>query len=392
MQTSQRLTLFRESVIRDMTRLALKHNAINLSQGFPDFDTPEPVKEAAVRAIQSGLNQYAITWGYPPLREKLAELYTTRLGWNVHPDKHVTVTCGVSEGIITAVQSILNPGDEILILEPAHDNFRPSAFIANAVPVSVALDAPDYRLEVARLRAAVTPKTKAMLLNTPHNPTGRVFDAEEIAGVIEVVLENDLVLITDEIYDRILYDGRSHQSPGSLAPLQDRTITIGGLGKTFAMTGWRLGYVIAPERFAEGIRTLHDYTTICAATPLQAAATAALAMPQSFFEQTTRDYHQRRALMMEILTQVGFQASTPQGAYYIMADYSQLPIPQASLPPTEFAYFMASDVGVAVVPGNSFYSLAGYGRSAIRFAFPKKLTTLEQAGERLLNLSRKELF
>ena len=384
MQTSQRLTLFRESVIRDMTRLALKHNAINLSQGFPDFDTPQPVKEAAVHAIESGLNQYAITWGYPPLREKLAELYTARLGWDVHPDKHVTVTCGVSEGIITSVQSILNPGDEIIILEPAHDNFRPSAFIANAIPVSVPLDAPDYRLETARLRAAITPKTKAMLLNTPHNPTGRVFDSEEIAGVIEVVLENDLVLITDEIYDRILYDGRTHQSPGSLEPLKDHTITIGGLGKTFAMTGWRLGYVIAPEHFAEGIRTLHDFTTICAATPLQAAAVAALSMPESFYEENTIAYHQRRALIMEILTDVGFQASTPQGAYYIMADYSQLPIPQASLTPTEFAYFMASDVGVAVVPGDSFYSLAGYGRSTIRFAYPKKLTTLEQAGERLL--------
>ena len=245
----------------------------------------------------------------------------------MHPDKHVTVTCGVSEGIITAVQSILDPGDEILILEPAHDNFRPSAFIANAVPISVALEAPDYRLEADKLRAVITPKTKAMLLNTPHNPTGRVFDAEEIAGVIEVVLENDLVLITDEIYDRILYDGRIHQSPGGLEPLRERTITIGGLGKTFAMTGWRLGYVIAPERFALGIRTLHDFTTICAATPLQAAAVAALSLPESFFEQTTRNYHQRRALMMEILTQAGFQASTPQGAYYIMADYSQLPIP-----------------------------------------------------------------
>ncbi|MEZ4593672.1 MAG: pyridoxal phosphate-dependent aminotransferase [Chloroflexota bacterium] len=369
-----------------MTRLALKHNAINLSQGFPDFDTPEPVKEAAVQAIQNGLNQYAITWGYPPLREKLAELYTARLGWDVHPDKHVTVTCGVSEGIITAVQSILNPGDEIIILEPAHDNFRPSAYIANAVPVSVALEAPDYRLEADKLRAVITPKTKAMLLNTPHNPTGRVFDTDEIAGVIEVVLENDLVLITDEIYDRILYDGRIHQSPGSLPQLKDRTITIGGLGKTFAMTGWRLGYVIAPERFAQGIRTLHDYTTICAATPLQAAAVAALSMPESFFAQTTRDYHQRRALMMEILTSVGLQANAPQGAYYIMADYSHLPIPQASLPPTEFAYFMAAEVGVAVVPGDSFYSLAGYGRSHIRFAYPKKLTTLEQAGERLIKL------
>ena len=369
-----------------MTRLALKHDAINLSQGFPDFDTPDPVKKAAVQAIESGLNQYAITWGHPPLREKLAELYTERLGWAVHPDKHVTVTCGVSEGIITAVQSILNPGDEILILEPAHDNFRPAAFIANATPVSVALDAPDYRLEAARLRAAISPKTKAMLLNTPHNPTGRVFDSKEIAAVIEIVLEHDLVLITDEIYDRILYDGRIHQSPGSLEQLKERTITIGGLGKTFAMTGWRLGYVIAPERFAQGIRTLHDFTTICAATPLQAAAVAALAMPESFYAESMVAYHQRRALIMEILTRVGFQANTPQGAYYIMADYSQLPVPQASLPPMEFAYFMAEEVGVAVVPGDSFYSLPGYGRSTIRFAYPKKLTTLEKAGERLMKL------
>ena len=367
-----------------MTRLALKHEAINLSQGFPDFDTPAPVKEAAVRAIESGLNQYSITWGHPPLREKLAELYTDRLGWSVHPDEHVTVTCGVSEGIITSILSILNPGDEIIILEPAHDNFRPSAFIANATPVSVALDAPDYRLEAARLRAAITPNTKAMLLNTPHNPTGRVFDDAEIASVIEIVLEHDLVLITDEIYDRILYDGRIHQSPGGLEPLKDRTITIGGLGKTFAMTGWRLGYVIAPAQFAEGIRTLHDFTTICAATPLQAAALAALTMPDSFYEESMVAYHQRRALMIAMLTEVGFQASTPQGAYYIMADYSQLPVPQASLPPMEFANWMAKEVGVAVVPGDSFYSLAGYGRSTVRFAYPKKLTTLEEAGKRLL--------
>lgn len=385
MQTAQRLTQFRESVIRDMTRLALKHEAINLSQGFPDFDTPEPVRQAAIKAIVSGQNQYTITWGYPPLREKLAELYTQRLGWSVHPDKHVTVTCGVTEGIVTSILSILNPGDEIIILEPAHDNFRPAAFIANATPVSVALDAPDFRLQAERLRAAVSSKTKTLLLNTPHNPTGRVFDADEIAAVIEIVLEHDLVLITDEIYDRILYDGRIHQSPGSLAPLQERTITIGGLGKTFAATGWRLGYVIAPERFAEGIRTLHDFTTICAATPLQAAAVAALSMPESFFAETLAAYHQRRALMMEILGEVGLMASTPQGAYYIMADYGQLPIPQASLTPMEFATFMASEVGVAVVPGDSFYSLPGYGRSHIRFAYPKKLNTLKQAGDRLIS-------
>ncbi len=383
MKPSRRVTQFRESVIRDMTRLALRHDAINLSQGFPDFPPPQTVLEAAVSAIRDGLNQYTLTWGYPPLLEKLAAVYSERLGWDVSPERHVTVTCGVSEGIVDAALAVLNPGEEMIVLEPAHDNFRPAAYLANAKPVPVPLEAPDYRLEAARLRAAVTPQTRALLLNTPHNPTGRVFDEEEMAAVTSVVLENDLVLITDEIYDRILYDGRQHVSPGSREELRERTITIGGLGKTYAITGWRLGYVIAPDDFARGARQIHDYTTICAPVPLQAAALAALNLPESYYAESLHAYHSRRALMMEILQQVGFTAREPEGAYYVMADYTGLNVPQSQWAPMPFAQWLTSEVGVAVVPGDSFYSLPGYGAGVVRFAYPKKLETLEAAGERL---------
>lgn len=374
---------FRESVIRDMTRLALDHDALNLSQGFPDFGTPEPIKEAAIRAIRDGHNQYAITWGYPPLRAKLAEMYTEKLGWDVSAADHITVTCGVSEGIVIAVAAVVNPGEELIVLEPAHDNFRPAAHMAGAKPVPVPLNAPDYRIEKSALQQVVSPKTKALLLNTPHNPTGRVFDADEVQIVIDLVLEHDLILITDEIYDRILYDGRIHVSPGSYEAVRERTITIGGLGKTFAITGWRLGYVIAPEPLARGVRALHDYTTICAPTPLQIAAETALNLPEEFFIESTKAYHQRRDLMMNILHEVGFQANTPEGAYYVLADYTKLPIPQAQLGSMDFAKWMTTEVGVAVVPAESLYSVAGYGTGAVRFAYPKKLDTLHLAADRM---------
>lgn len=383
MQPAHRVTRFKESTIREMTRVAMQNNAVNLSQGFPDYDTPPEIIQAAVDAIQGGLNQYTVTWGYPPLRKKLAQIYAARLGWDVDPDVHVTVVCGVTEAIVVSALAVLDPGDELIIIEPAHENFRPAAILAGATPVAVPLDAPGYRLDPARLAAAITPRTKAMILNTPHNPSGRVFDEEEMAGVIELVLKHDLVLITDEIYDKLLYDGRVHISPGSREALRDRTITCGGLGKTFAITGWRLGYVIAPTRFALAIRSLHDYMTICAATPLQAAAVAALDLPESYFAQQLVDYHRRRDVMMGILEEVGFVAPTPEGAYYTLADYSQLPIPQATLSPLDFALWMASEVKVAVVPGNNFYSVPGYGESVVRFAFPKKFSTLEEAGRRM---------
>ncbi|GIV77530.1 MAG: aminotransferase [Litorilinea sp.] len=384
MQPAARLARFGESTIREMTRHAMAHGAINLSQGYPDFDPPEPVLQAAIQAIQQGLNQYTVTWGYPPLREKLAQIYSARLGWTVDPDVHVTVTCGVTEGIVVAETAVLNPGDEILIIEPAHENFRPAAIFVNATPVSVPLEPPGYRLDPERIAAAITPRTRALILNTPHNPTGRVFDAEELAGLTELVVRHDLVLITDEIYDRILYDGRVHVSPGSLEPLRERTITVSGLGKTYAVTGWRLGYVIAPTSLAKAVHSAHDYLTICAPTPLQAAALAALELPESYYAEMTRDYHRRRDVMLGYLEEAGFLAMQPEGAYYTVADYTQLPIPQARWAPMDFSLWMTREVGVAVVPMGSFYSTPGHGEGRVRFAFPKRLETLREAGERLL--------
>lgn len=386
MRTAHRVTQFQESVIRDMTRLALQHGAINLSQGFPDFGTEQVILDTAVQAIQSGQNQYTVTWGYPPLRQRLAEIYAQRLGWPVDPDAHVTVTCGVSEGIVITLMALLNPGDEMIVLEPAHDNFRPAAYMAGAVPVAAPLAPPAYRLTEALLATAVTPKTRALLLNTPHNPTGRVFDEEELQIVTRFVLQHDLLLITDEIYDHILYDGRVHVSPGSHPPLRERTVTISGLGKTFAVTGWRLGYVIAPDGLAQAIRPLHDFTTICAPTPLQVAAHAALSLPDTFYTQLTAAYHDRRQRMMAILAESGFTAAPPQGAYYVMADFSALPVPQAAWPAMDFARWLTTEIGVAVVPGSSFYSLPGWGEKSVRFAFPKKESTLEEAAQRLRKL------
>jgi aminotransferase len=388
MRPAARTSHFGESTIREMTRLAIEHKAINLSQGYPDFDPPAPVLQAAAKAILEGANQYTITWGFPALRNKLAALYRSQLGWGVDPDVHITVTCGVTEAIAAAEMAVLNPGDEIIILEPAHENFRPATLMVGAVPVAVPLEAPAYRIDPDRLKAAITGRTRALLLNTPHNPTGRVFDAAELAAVVDLVLQHDLIVITDEIYDRILYDGRIHRSPGGLEPLRERTITVGGLGKSFAVTGWRLGYIIAPSSVSTSIRKIHDYMTICAPTPLQAAAAVALDLPSSYFTEMATAYHQRRDAMLGYLEEAGFRATLPEGAYYTMADYTYLDIPQATWDSTRFAMWMTKTIGVAVVPGASFYSLPGYGLQSVRFAFPKKLATLQEAGERLQRMKQ----
>ena len=380
------MTEFQGSMIRDMARLATEHNAINLSQGFPDFDPPQSVQDAAADAILQGKNQYSNTWGHPPLCQKLAEKYRGQLGWEVDPELNVTVTCGVTEAINTAFLALLNPGDQVLIVEPAHENFIPAAIFASAEPVSVPLQEPGYRLDPDLLENAITNRTKVLLLNTPHNPTGRVFDAEELDGVIDIVLKHDLVLVTDEIYDQILYDGRRHQSPGGLGPLQDRTITIGGLGKTFAITGWRLGYAIAPNKLTEALRPVHDFLTICAPTPLQVAAVTALNLPQDYYDNMMSEYHERRLLTMDILEKFGFQATNPEGSYYVLADYGSIPIAQSEWDSTHFAMWMLEQVGVAVLPGTVFFSRPGYGNSCVRFAFSKKLETLRAAGKRMSNM------
>jgi aspartate/methionine/tyrosine aminotransferase len=386
MQPSARIHEFDESIIREMTRHAHEHGAVNLSQGYPDFDPPQEVVDAAVAAIRGGENQYTVTWGYPPLRTRLAEIYTPKMNRQLMPDVHVTVTCGVTEGIVVALQAVANPGDEVLVLEPAHENFRPAAIMAGARAVPVPLTAPDYRLDVEMLRSKVTPQTRALLINTPHNPTGRVFDETEIAGLVEVVTANDLVLITDEIYEHILYDGRTHVSPARHPALQDRTIVVGGMSKTFAITGWRLGFVFAPDALASGVRRVHDYMTICAPTPLQAAAVAALDLPPSYYAELTASYQRRRDTLMEYLAEAGFNALMPEGAYYTIADYRGLAVPQASMNSMDFALWMTREVGVAVVPMSSFYSDPTLGEGSVRFAFPKKLETLHVAGERLLKV------
>lgn len=385
MYPATRTTNFNQSMIREMTRLAMEHEAINLSQGFPDFDPPDAIVTAAVDAIRGEANQYTVTWGYPPLRKALAAQYTAQLGWPVDPDVHVCVVCGVTEGITTSLLALLNPGDELIILEPGHETFRPSALLAGAAAVPVVLDAPDYRIDADRLEAAVTRRTRALLLNTPHNPTGRVFDAQEMQTIAAFADRHDLILITDEIYDRILYDGRQHISPGSLDGLIERTVTIGGLGKSFAVTGWRLGYVIAREPLAAAIRAVHDYSTICAPTPLQAAAAVALNQPTDYWLQMREEYDERREVMLAMLRQAGFRAVRPEGSYYTMADYTAIDAPQAQWDAHRFARWLTTDVGVASVAGINFYTRdrEKYGEGIVRFAFAKRIETLHAAGRRL---------
>ncbi|MCC6166751.1 MAG: aminotransferase class I/II-fold pyridoxal phosphate-dependent enzyme [Caldilineaceae bacterium] len=386
MRAAARMQQFEESIIREMTRHAMEHDAINLSQGFPDFDPPQAVVEAAVDAIRRGENQYTVTWGYPALRERLSEVYTPRLGREIDPNLHITVTCGVTEGIVAAVMAVVDPGDEVLIVEPAHENFRPAAIMAGGVPVPVPLSPPDYRLDPERLASVITPRARALLINTPHNPTGRVFDDEETAGLAELVVKHDLVLITDEIYEHILYDGRTHLSPARREGLAERTITVSGMSKTFAITGWRLGFVLAPTSLAVAVHKAHDYLTICAPTPLQAAGIAALNLPQPYFAAMAAAYAERREVMMGYLAEAGFQALMPEGAYYTIADYHSLPVEQAAWSSMDFALWLTKEVGVAVVPMTSFYSAPGYGQGSVRFAFPKRVDTLHSAGRRLLEL------
>lgn len=379
-QVAARLTGLRESVIRDMTRLAIQHQAVNMAQGFPDFPPPPEIIAAVHQAIDAGLNQYAITWGVPELREAISTYMAYWYGLNYDPNQQITVTCGVTEAIISAVMGLVNPGDELIIIEPFHENYLAAAIFAGAKPVFVPLEPPYYELDLDRLRRAFSDKTKAMLFNTPHNPTGRVFNQTELDGVARLCQEFDVVLITDEIYDHIIYDDRPHVPPATLDGMYERTITIGGLGKTFAVTGWRLGYACAPELFATALRTVHDFTTICAPTPLQHAAAAALKLPPSFYETLRADYAARRARMMAILDRFSFRAETPQGAYYVMSNFDAWNFNGND---EAFARYLTTEVGVAVVPGSSFYATPGFGQREVRWAFAKQPATFDEVEARL---------
>ena len=378
---ARRTHTFSESVIREMSRVAAQHGAINLAQGFPDFPMPAPMKDAACAAIHGDLNQYAVTWGSPPLRLAIAEKYRRWYEMPVDPETEVTVTCGATEAMAAVFLALVDPGDEVIIFEPYYENYGPDAILADAKPVFVPLLAPDWRIDEARLRAAFTSKTKAIIVNTPHNPTGRVFTREEIGLIAELCVAHDAYAITDEIYEHIRYAGNHH--PIATWPgMRERTITVSGLSKTFSCTGWRLGYAIAPEDETRAIRKVHDFLTVGAPAPLQAAGAVGMAFDADYYNHLALDYRARRDLLCGALAEAGFTFAVPEGAYYVLAGFSAI----SELGDVEFAKWLASEVGVVPVPGSSFYHKRALGRGLVRFAFCKRLETLERAAERLAGL------
>jgi len=378
-----RTASFTESVIREMTRVAQQHGAINLAQGFPDFPMPEAMKEAACAAIHGDINQYAITWGAPALRLGIAEKYRRWYDMPVDPEREVTVTCGATEAMAAVFLALIDPGDEVIVFEPWYENYGPDAILAAATPRYVALEPPNWTFDPEVLRAAFNAKTKAIIVNTPHNPTGRVLTREEIGFIAELCIEHDVWAITDEIYEHIRYAG-GHHVLATWPGMRERTVTISGLSKTFSCTGWRLGYAIAPERESVAIRKVHDFLTVGAPAPLQAAAAVGMAFDPDYYNHLSLDYRARRDALLPVLAEAGFTFSTPEGAYYVLADFSGL----SDKDDTAFAKWMAAEVGVAGVPGSSFYHAdAGRGKSMIRFAFCKKQETLDQAAERLSGLT-----
>ena len=378
---ARRTHTFSESVIREMSRVAAQHGAINLAQGFPDFPMPAPMKDAACAAIHGDLNQYAVTWGSPPLRLAIAEKYRRWYEMPVDPETEVTVTCGATEAMAAVFLALVDPGDEVIIFEPYYENYGPDAILADAKPVFVPLLAPDWRIDEARLRAAFTSKTKAIIVNTPHNPTGRVFTREEIGLIAELCVAHDAYAITDEIYEHIRYAGNHH--PIATWPgMRERTITVSGLSKTFSCTGWRLGYAIAPEEETRAIRKVHDFLTVGAPAPLQAAGAVGMAFDADYYNHLALDYRARRDLLCGALAEAGFTFAVPEGAYYVLAGFSAI----SELGDVEFAKWLASEVGVVPVPGSSFYHKRALGRGLVRFAFCKRLETLERAAERLAGL------
>ena len=380
MTTARRTHTFTESVIREMTRIATEVGALNLAQGFPDFPMPAAMKDAACAAIQGDINQYAVTWGSPPLRLAIAEKYRRWYGMNLDPDKHVTVTCGATEAMAAVFLAMIDPGDEVIIFEPWYENYGPDAILAEASPVFVPLEPPNWTLDLDKLRRAVTKKTKAIVVNTPHNPTGRVFTRAEMDAIAELCVKYDLWAFTDEIYEHIRYAG-DHHVIATWPGMAERTVTISGHSKTFACTGWRLGYAIAPTKESVAIRKVHDFLTVGAPAPLQAAAAVGMAFGPEYYNQLGLDYRARRDVIVKGLTEAGFAFSVPEGAYYIMADFSAL----SDLDDTKFSHWLAKEIGVAPVPGSSFYH-AGGGKTIVRFAFCKQLPTLEKASERLAQL------
>jgi aspartate/methionine/tyrosine aminotransferase len=377
-RTAVRTHGFTESVIRGMTRLASEHRAINLAQGFPNFPCPDVLKEAAARAIRDDVNQYAITWGAARLRTALATKYQDWYGMAVDPMTQVTVTCGATEAMAAALLGVVNPGDEVVILEPFYENYGPDAILCDAKPVFVPMTA-DQPVDLDRLAAAFNPRTRAIIVCTPNNPTGRVLSRAELEAIAGLCRRYDAFAVTDEIYEHIYYEGE-HIPIATLPGMADRTITISGASKTFSITGWRIGTIVAPPDVTDAIRKVHDFLTVGAPAPLQEGVAAAIeTLGDDYYEGLSRDYRRRRDILCDGLVRAGFKCRPPQGAYYVMADFSEL----SDLPDGEFATWLTAEHGVAPVPGSSFYSRPELGRTYVRFAFCKTDQMLQDAVARL---------
>jgi len=376
---SQKALRFTESVIREMTRICIAHGGINLAQGYPDFPAPREIKEEAIRAIHGDLNQYSITWGTPRLRRSIADKFASYNGVSVDPEQQITVCCGSTEGMISSLLAVVDPGEEVIVFEPFYENYGPDTILCGANPRFVTLHEPDWSFDEKELTDAFNDRTKAIIINTPNNPTGKVFTKEELGLIARLCQKWGTVAITDEIYEHILYDGAKHVSMATLPGMEDRTVTVNSISKTYSLTGWRVGWVIAPSSITASIRKVHDFLTVGAPHQLQEGAAFALTMDEAYYLRLAEDYRERRELLLSALQEAGFTAYKPCGAYYIMTDLG----PWGWKDDVEFALELTRKGGVATVPGSAFYSSNELGTGKIRFCFPKKIETLEAAAERL---------
>lgn len=383
---SEKASLFTESVIREMTREALKHGAVNLSQGFPDFAAPEDIKQVAMKAIEDDINQYAITWGARDFREAIARKTKQYLGLDVDPETELTVTCGSTEGMIVAMMATVDPGEEVVIFEPFYENYAPDAILSDAKPRYVPLRPPDWSFDRDELRSTFNSNTKAIIICNPNNPTGKVFTREEMEFIAGLCQEFDALCFTDEIYEHILYPRADaeikHISMAQIEGMRERTVIVNSMSKTYSVTGWRVGYCIAPPEITSGIRKVHDFLTVGAAAPLQKAGAYALSLPPEYYDRLQADYRARRDLLLPVLENAGFATFRPDGAYYIMTDISGFGFAND----VEFTRHLIREVGVACVPGSSFFSVPERGAQQVRFCFCKKDETLQLAAERLQKL------
>ncbi|HJN71628.1 MAG TPA: aminotransferase class I/II-fold pyridoxal phosphate-dependent enzyme [Phycisphaerales bacterium] len=376
---SKRLEPFGETVFATWSRLAVEHDAINLGQGFPDFEAPEFIKEAAIKAIRDGENQYSRSAGHPKLVQAIADTFEI----SVDPFEEVSVTCGSTETIAAAILGLVNPGDEVIVIEPFYDSYLACLSMAGAVVKIVTLHTPTFKLNEDELRKAFTDRTKMIIVNSPHNPTGRVFNKEELTLIASLATKHDAIVLSDEVYDKLVLTG-SHIPIATLPQMKNRTITLRSLGKVFSVTGWKIGWAVAPKHLTNPIRNAHQFLTFCAATPLQVAAAEALRAPESYFSEYTTAYRERRDLLVEGLRSVGFNVHTPEGTYFVLADHTPFDFEDD----ISFCLHLVKTCRVAGIPPSSFYANSTEGRGLVRFAFCKGLDTLNNAVERLQGLAK----